>query len=164
MRRIVLRTRATRHRRASLSLAGVSAPQQKPLELILARNLLSSIITPAFLVGGDGQLLFFNEAAAAMLGRRFEETGTLTSAQWTGEFGPFGVDDSPIPYDDIPATIAVRHQRAFHGTYRIRAAGGHHTDVEASTIPIVGPGGSSGAVVIFWPVSEGRQAEGEDQG
>jgi len=142
----------------------VSAPQQKPLELILARNLLSSIITPAFLVGGDGQLLFFNEAAAAMLGRRFEETGTLTSAQWTGEFGPFGVDGVPIPYDDIPATIAVRHQRAFHGTYRIRAAGGHHTDVEASTIPIVGPGGSSGAVVIFWPVSDGQQAEGEDQG
>src|SRR5512142_3166298 len=101
---------------------------QKPLELILARNLLSSISTPACLVGEEGQLLFFNEAAAAMLGRRFEETGTLTSAQWTGEFGPFGPDDLPIPYDDIPATVAVRHQRAFHGTFRICIAGGHHTD------------------------------------
>ena len=35
---------------------------QKPLELILARNLLSSISTPAFLVGEDGALLFYNEA------------------------------------------------------------------------------------------------------
>jgi PAS domain-containing protein len=142
----------------------VSAPQQKPLELILARNLLASISTPALLVGEEGQLLFFNEAASAMLGRRFEETGTLTSAQWTAAFGPFRDDGVPIPYDDIPATIAVRHQRAFHGTYRIRAAGGHHADVEASTIPIVGPGGSSGAVVIFWPVSEEQPVEGEDEG
>ncbi len=142
----------------------MSAPQQKPLELILARNLLSSIITPALLVGGDGHLLFFNEAAAAMLGRRFEDTGMLSSAEWTGAFGPFGEDNLPIPYDEIPATIAVRHQRAFHGTFRIRGAGGHYADVEASTIPIVGPGGSSGAVVIFWPISEARSVEGEDAG
>ena len=142
----------------------MSAPQQKPLELILARNLLVSISTPALLLGEEGQLLFFNEAASAMLGRRFEETGTLTSAQWTGAFGPFGDDGVPIPYDDIPATVAVRHRRAFHGTYRIRSADGRHADVEASTIPIVGPGGSSGAVVIFWPVSEEQPVEGEDEG
>ncbi len=142
----------------------MSASPQKPLELILARNLLSSIITPAFLVGEEGQLLFFNEAAAAMLGRRFEETGALTSAQWTGEFGPFDGNNVPIPYDEIPATVAVRHQRAFHGTFRICLAGKHYTDVEASTIPIVGPGGSSGAVVIFWPVSEAGSVEGENAG
>lgn len=141
----------------------MSAPQQKPLELILARNLLSSIITPAFLVGEAGQLLFFNEAAAAMLGRRFEDVGMLASSQWTGEFGPFDENNVPIPYDDIPATIAVRHQRAFHGTFRICLAGKHYTDVEASTIPIVGPGGSSGAVVIFWPVADAQQDEGEDR-
>jgi hypothetical protein len=81
---------------------------QKPLELILARNLLSSISTPAFLVSDDGSLLFFNESAAAMLGRRFEETGTMTAAQWTGEFGPFGPDEKPIPYEQIPATVALR--------------------------------------------------------
>lgn len=142
----------------------MSAPPQKPLELILARNLLSSIITPAFLVGEEGQLLFFNEAAAAMLGRRFEDTGMLSSSEWTERFGPFGPDDLPIPYDEIPATIAVRHQRAFHGTFRICIEGKHYTDVEASTIPIVGPGGSSGAVVIFWPVRDAEPVEGEDAG
>jgi PAS domain-containing protein len=142
----------------------VSAPQQKPLELIIARNLLTSIITPALLVGEEGQLLFFNEAAGAMLGRRFEDTGTLSSSEWTGKFGPFGPDNLPIPYDEIPATIAVRHQRAFQWTFRICVAGNHYTDVEASTIPIVGQGGSSGAVVIFWPVSEAETVKGEDRG
>jgi PAS domain-containing protein len=134
---------------------------QKPLELILARNLLSSISTPAFLVGDEGALLFFNEAAAAMLGKRFEETGTLSADEWTGEFGPFGPDEQPIPYDQIPATVAVRAARPFHGNFRICAAGGQRQDVAASAIPIVGPGGSSGAIVIFWPVGEDEQGEGE---
>ena len=41
------------------------AQAQKPLELILARNLLSSISTPAFLVDAEGTLVFFNEAGGS---------------------------------------------------------------------------------------------------
>jgi len=131
---------------------------QHPLEMILARNLLSSISTPAFLVSEQGSLLFYNESAAVMLGRRFEETGTMTAAEWISEFGPFGPDEQPIPYEQIPATAALRHRRPFHGNFRICAAGGIRQDVAASTIPIVGARGSSGAIVIFWPLI------GEDQG
>jgi PAS domain-containing protein len=134
---------------------------QKPLELILARNLLSSISTPAFLVSDHGTLLFFNDAAAAMLGRRFEETGSMPPEAWIAEFGPFDSDEEPIPYDLIPATVALRNNRPFHGNFRICAAGGVHQDVAASTIPIVGAGGSSGAIVIFWPLIADEQGEGE---
>ncbi|HSO98752.1 MAG TPA: hypothetical protein VLP43_07355 [Solirubrobacteraceae bacterium] len=130
---------------------------QRPLELILARNLLSSISTPAFLVGEPGTLLYFNEAAEAMLGRRYEETGRLDAETWTREFGPFGDDGTPIPYDEIPATVAVRSQRPFHGRFRIHTSHGVG-DVAASAIPIVGPGGSSGAIVFFWPVEDAREA------
>jgi PAS domain-containing protein len=142
---------------------------QKPLELILARNLLSSISTPAFLVGEQGTLLFFNEGAAAMLGRRFEDSGTMSAQEWTTEFGPFDADEAPMTYDDIPATIAIRSKRPFHGVFRIRTATGKHQDVAASAIPIVGAAGSSGAIVIFWPLTgvddeagtagEGQQGE-----
>jgi PAS domain-containing protein len=132
---------------------------QKPLELILARNLLASISTPAFLVGELGALLFYNEAAGALLGRRFEETGTMSAGEWTGEFGPFGIDEKVIPYDEIPATVALRENRPFHGNFRIRGADGRHTDIAASAIPIVGPGGSSGAIVIFWPVANTERTE-----
>ncbi len=127
---------------------------QKPLELILARNLLSSISTPAFLVGEQGSLLFYNEAAGAMLGKRFEENGSMSAEEWTSEFGPFGEDEKPMAYDQIPATIALRDRRPFHGNFRICAAGGQHQDIAASAIPIVGVGGSSGAIVIFWPLSD----------
>jgi PAS domain-containing protein len=124
---------------------------QRPLELILARNLLSSISTPAFLVGELGALLYYNEAAAAMLGRRYEEGGRLPAEDWTREFGPFGEDGQVIPYDEIPATIAVRGERPYHGRFRVHTTDGQK-DVAASAIPIVGPGGSSGAIVFFWPV------------
>jgi PAS domain-containing protein len=132
---------------------------QKPLELILARNLLSSISTPAFLVGEQGALLYYNEAAGAMLGRGFEESANMTAEEWTKEFGPFGDDGQPLPYDEIPATLAVRDNRPYHGNFRIRAAGGKHQEIAASAIPIVGPGGSSGAIVIFWPVDRAEQGE-----
>lgn len=130
---------------------------QKPLELILARNLLSSITTPAFLIGELGALLFYNEAAAAMLGRRFEENGRLDAEAWTREFGPFDGDGDPIPYDELPATVAVRAGRPHHGEFTVCTTAGQQ-NVAASTIPIVGPGGSSGAFVFFWPVVEPAQA------
>jgi PAS domain-containing protein len=133
---------------------------QKPLELILARNLLSSISTPAFLVGEQGLLLFYNDAAAALLGRRFEETGMMPAGEWTKEFGPFGEDEHPIPYDQIPATIALRENRPFHGNFRIRGPEGDHQDIAASAIPIVGAGGASGGIVIFWPVVDNQGGNG----
>ncbi len=127
---------------------------QRPLELILARNLLSSISTPAFLVGQEGTLLFYNEAAGVLVGRRFEETGTMTADEWTAAFGPFDNNDEPIPYDRVPLTKALRQGRPAHGSFRICAANGHHEDIAASAIPIVGTDGASGAIVIFWPLVE----------
>ena len=131
--------------------------RQKPLELIIARNLLSSISTPAFLVGQNGTLLFYNDAAGVLVGRRFEETGTMSADEWTTAFGPFNDDDEPIPYDEVPLTHNLRRGRPSHGKFRICAAGGDHQDIAASAIPIVGPEGSSGAIVIFWPLDEDEQ-------
>ena len=55
---------------------------QRPLELILARNLMSALSTPAFLVDEGGVLVFYNEAAGALLGKRFEELGTVGAEEW----------------------------------------------------------------------------------
>jgi PAS domain-containing protein len=132
---------------------------QKPLELILARNLLSSISTPAFLTGEEGMLLFYNEAAAALLGRRFEESGRLTHQEWTAEFGPFEEDGHPLPYDELPLTQAIREGRPEHFNFSIRTHHGVVRQIAASGIPIVGPGGSSGAIVIFWPIDEAAEVK-----
>ena len=61
---------------------------QRPLELILARNLISGLSTPAFLVDDEGVVVFYNEAAGALLGRRFEEAGRYRPEEWTRRAGP----------------------------------------------------------------------------
>lgn len=126
---------------------------QKPLELILARNLLTSISTPAFLVGRDGTLLFYNEAAGALLGVPFEETGRLDPGEWINSFGPFDSEGEPIPVDDLELTTALRDGRPAHANFCIRSSRGAQHEIAASGMPIVsGDHGASGAIIFFWPV------------
>jgi PAS domain-containing protein len=126
---------------------------QRPLELILARNLLTAISTPAFLVDDDGRLLFYNEAAGALLGASFEETGRMDAADWTARFGPFDRDGNPLSVEDMPHTRPLRNGRPGHAKVDIRLADGNIHAIEASAMPISGSqdNGQSGAIVIFWP-------------
>src|ERR1041385_1888709 len=96
-----------------------SVTQQRPLELILARNLMSALSTPAFLVDEGGILVFYNEAAGIMLGKRFEELGTVGAAEWGWLVGPFDEGGEPIPYDDLPLVAAVRDGRPAHAEFEI---------------------------------------------
>jgi PAS domain-containing protein len=126
---------------------------QKPLELILARNLLTSLSTPAFLLDDEASVVFYNEAAAALLGRSFEESGRMTAEQWTSAYGPFEQDGSPIDVDRLAVTEAIRGGRPAHATFEIRTGTGHMESIEASAFPIVASeGGSSGAMILFWPL------------
>jgi PAS domain-containing protein len=138
----------------------MDTPQsQKPLELILARNLLTSLSTPAFLLDGEASVVFYNEAAAALLGRSFEEAGTMTAEQWTHAFGPFGKDGAPIDVDTLAVTEAIRAGRPAHATFKIRTGSGMTAPIEASAFPIVaGDEGSSGAMILFWPLGENGDA------
>jgi PAS domain-containing protein len=124
---------------------------QKPLELILARNLMSALSTPAFLVDEGGLLVFYNEAAGILLGKRFEEVGTVGPAEWGSMFGPFDAEGEPIPYDDLPLVTAVRQGHPAHASFTIRSTDGSAHAVEASAFPILTAHGSQGAIAIFWP-------------
>lgn len=128
---------------------------QQPLEMILARNLLTSVSTPGFLVGPDASLLFFNEAAAALLGRAFEDVGRMTAEEWSTAFGPLDEEGTPLDGDRLSATEAIDAGRPAHGEFRLRRQRGETIPIEASTFPIVGPDGdSSGAMILFWSLDE----------
>lgn len=125
---------------------------QKPLELILARNLLTSISTPSFLVDGEGTMVFYNEAAAALLGRSFEDAGQMTAEQWTAAFGPLSTEGEPLEFDQIALTKAVQAGRPAHGSFCIRTSSNDKHAVEAAAFPLVASEtGSSGAMIMFWP-------------
>src|SRR4051794_13244464 len=125
---------------------------QPALELILARNLISSLTTPAMLVDAPGDVLFFNEAAGALLGRRFEETGRMSASDWTSTFGPLDETGEPIPLDEQPLTKALRKGRPGHAEHRIRSVGGAEHDIKVSGLPIIGSDGFQGAMIFFWQV------------
>jgi PAS domain-containing protein len=129
--------------------------QQKPLELIHARNLLSCVSTPAFLVDAAGDIVFFNEAAGAVLGRRYEETGSIGHEQWRRLIGPFDEQGEPIPFEQLALNVALRHGQAGHLQHQIREASGTLRDIEVSAVPLVATGGGfRGAIVFLWPAGE----------
>ena len=123
---------------------------QRPLELILARNLLSSLSTAAFLVDDPGMIVFYNEAAGELLGRRFEEAGPMTAEEWGRTYGPFDDDGEPIGFGELDLTKGLRRGRAGHSRFHIRSCDGADRLIEASAMPIVAAGGQRGAMVFFW--------------
>jgi PAS domain-containing protein len=129
---------------------------QQPVELIMARNLLSSLSTPAFLVDEQGVLVFYNDAAGALLGKRFEEAGRMRPEEWGTDFGPVDASGAQVPIDELPLTLALRRGRPAHSRFHISSLDGHSHEIEVSAVPIVTTEGTSGAIAIFWPVEEGQ--------
>ena len=132
----------------------MEASQQRPLELILARNLLASLSTPAFLVNAPGDMIFYNEAAGALIGRRFEESGVMPAQDWVDLFGPLDEQGAPIPIESQPLTAALRRNRPAHKHHVIRSLNGTTYDVEVSGVPIIGTDGFRGAMIFFWAEDE----------
>jgi PAS domain-containing protein len=130
----------------------VERSTQRPLELILARNLLSTLSTPAFLANRPGDIVFYNEAAGMVLGRRFEEAGAMSAQDWVEAFGPIDDQGNPIPVEQQPLTAALRRNRPAHARHRIKSMAGGEHDVEVAGVPVIGPDGFQGAMVFFWVV------------
>jgi PAS domain-containing protein len=128
-----------------------TAPDERPLELILARNLVSIISLAAVLVDVDGALVYYNDAAAEIIGTRFEERGMISRTEWSAELGPVDGEGRTLAFDDLPLTIALREGRPGYGQFFIRAEGGL-VEIVAGALPLVGPTGNNGALVVFWPV------------
>ena len=111
---------------------------------------MSNLATPAFLVGNDGTLVFYNEAAADLLGVGFEEAGPMPAQEWGTRFEPIGPDGNELPLEELPLSIALSEGRAAHREMHIRSATGDDRSIEVTAFPIVGHAGPSGAIAIFW--------------
>ena len=61
---------------------------------------------------------------------------------------------TPIPFDQLGLTNALRGNRPAHDRFCIRPVGADKELIEVSALPIVGSGGYRGAMVVFWPAEE----------
>lgn len=84
----------------------VAFDDHQQLVLILARNLVTNLAMPALLTDADGRLIFFNEAAALILGQSFEEVGRLRRDEWAARFGPFHKEGHAVAVDTLPLAVA----------------------------------------------------------
>jgi PAS domain-containing protein len=127
------------------------AAAQRPIELIQARGLISSLSTAAFLVDEAGTLLYFNEAAGELLGIPFEEAGEMQPDEWGGRFRPRQPGGRELTVEELPLTIALREGHPGHARMEITGADGDDRQIAVSAIPIRGRAGQHGAFAIFWP-------------
>lgn len=128
---------------------------QKPIEVILMRQLASYLPIPIFVVDADGTLLFYNEPAESLLGRRFDEAGEMRQDVWSTIFLPTDEHGSPLPPAAVPLVIALRERRPVHGTIGFTGLDGVTKLIELTAFPLEGQGNRHlGAVAMFWPAQK----------
>lgn len=125
---------------------------QQEVEVILARQLFDYLALPIFLVDPDGNLLFYNEPAEAILGQRYAETGPMPAQEWSTIFQPTDEAGQPLPPEALPLIIALRELRPAHSEFWIRGLDDARLrKIEVTAFPLVGQAQRYlGAVAIFW--------------
>jgi PAS domain-containing protein len=137
------------------SLGTPGAPKNLPL--ILARELASNLATPMFLLDPGGMLVFYNDAAAMLLGKSFAELGEIPSGEFGEALQLAAYDGEPIRRRDSPAGIAFFERRPAHRTLMATAYNGVRRRFEATAYPLFGATGEmNGVVAVFWEVSSGE--------
>ena len=124
---------------------------QQPIELILFRQLATSLAVPVFLVDERGDLVFLNEAAGGLLGIRFDDVDQLPFERWATMFRPRTPEGELMPAETLPLSLAVLERRPAHGTIAVTGVDGVDRTIEVTAFPLEGGGGRLiGAVAMFW--------------
>ena len=125
-----------------------------PLEMIQARNLTSRLSTASFLVDGEGTLVYFNDAAAELLGISFDEAGAMEPGTWGTRFRPREPNGRELPVGELPLAVAVQSGRPGFARMEITGADGDDHLIEVTAFPIMSGDRQQGSVAIFWPVTD----------
>lgn len=127
---------------------------QKPIELILMRQLAGSLAMPIFLVDAHGTLAFYNEPAEALLGMRFDETGEMPVGEWSMVWQPAEADGTLLPMERLPLTIALAGRRPARSDFWIHGLDGQRRHIEVTALPLIRATDELlGAVAIFWELA-----------
>jgi PAS domain-containing protein len=128
---------------------------QRDVLIILARNLTSRLATPVWIVDAEGTVIYFNEAAEAIVGRPFLEGSGMPAEEWSALLRPVDERGNAVPYERLPVGIANTQGRPNHQVLTIRSADGSLRKVEATAFPLCAHADRCvGAVAIFWEASQ----------
>ena len=128
---------------------------QMEIEVILARHLAEYLAMPIFIVNPEGDLIFYNEPAEAILGQSYNETGIMPASKWATVFHPVDQDGKPIPPEELPLVIALTKHHPAHKTFWIRGLDGIAREIEVTAFPLIGQADRFlGGMAIFWEITK----------
>lgn len=122
------------------------------IEIILSRQWSDYLSIPVFITDPDGNLIYFNEPAEEVLGRRFEDTAKhMPMSEWATVFTPTDADGNPLKPDDLPLVKTLKTRKPSNGGFSIESHDGKKHHINVVSFPIVGMSeGYLGAIAIFW--------------
>jgi PAS domain-containing protein len=128
---------------------------QQEIEIILCRHWASHLMTPVFLVDPDGNLIFYNEAAEPIIGRRYAETGKMGSEEWSTTFRFTDDDGALLEPEKLPLTIALNEYRPAHKCLWLTGLDSVKRHIETTCFPLIGQSDRFlGAVALFWELDD----------
>lgn len=133
-------------------------PMENPgLEIILSRQLAECLSTAMFITDPSGNLLYYNETAEEILGRRYDDTGSMSAAEWSTIFTPLLENGSPMPPERLPLMQTLTNQRPAHGSFYIISLTGEKHFITVTSFPITAIDGIfTGAIALFWIQKHGN--------
>jgi PAS domain-containing protein len=128
-------------------------PASKPIQLILARQLASSMATAIMLFDADGNLVFYNEPAEPILNTRFDETGEITVDDLLRVVAVADDNRQRLSAELRPGRIARLQRRPITQTIWMSCHDGAWRRLQATAVPILGEQGElHGVMQFFWEV------------
>ena len=121
------------------------------IEIILYRQLADCLAIPVFLTDTVGNLLFYNEPAEEILGKRYEDTGEMDVGEWSTIFNSQDENGQTLAPEELPLVKTLKDRMPYYKTFWIESLQGKTTKISVTSYPIIGRAGTFlGAVAIFW--------------
>lgn len=126
---------------------------QQAIEVILTRQLAAHLSMPTFLVGADGYVLHYNDAAQRVLGDRLEQARDVSARELAALFETRDERGDPVPAEALPIVVALEERHPAHARLRVVGREGREVEVAVTAMPLVGQGRRFlGAIAFFWEV------------
>ena len=103
--------------------------RQKHLALILAREFAANLSTATLIADARGYVVFYNEAAEVVVGKRFAEMGEVPMDDWLAPFEARTTEFEPVPLERRPAHVAFAERRPSHLRYLVTSADGVEREI-----------------------------------
>ncbi len=115
------------------------------------KHLAEALNVPVFVVDRAGTLLYFNESAGTILGKKFHETGEMAASVWSRLFIPTDEQGDPLLPEQLPLMRTLNEERPASGRFRIRGLDNEERHIEVNAFPLTSKAGVFlGAVAMFW--------------